>query len=135
MTQDGGTRGNQCASRRKWITAAKNRARLRHAVVVCPNVTGRNKERIAQSKRARASSLAIIKVDSPQQVVARTCMLRAFFVLFAGGVILLPFLVVLFRLRIFAFIESAALCQSFLTIISHWTINTQSRDSNSDSLV
>ena len=30
-----------------------------HAVV-CPNVTGRTEERIAQSKRARAGSLAIV---------------------------------------------------------------------------
>ena len=43
----------------KWIAAEKPRARLRHAVV-CPNVTGRTKERITQSKRARAGSLAIV---------------------------------------------------------------------------
>ena len=47
----------------KWITAAKARAGLRHTVV-CTNVTGRTKERTAQSKRARAGSLAI--VDYPQ---------------------------------------------------------------------
>ena len=59
----------------KWIAAEKVRAGLRHAVVVvCPNVTGRTKDRIAQSKRARAGSLAI--VDKPQ--VARTCILWAF---------------------------------------------------------
>ena len=38
----------------KQITAEKARAGLRHEVV-CSNVTGRIKERIAQSKRARAS--------------------------------------------------------------------------------
>ena len=43
----------------KWIAAEKIRVGLRHAVV-CPNVTGRIKERIAQSKWARAGSLAII---------------------------------------------------------------------------
>ena len=43
----------------KWIAAEKGRARLRHAVV-CPNVTGSTKERIGQSKRARAGSLAIL---------------------------------------------------------------------------
>ena len=43
----------------KWITAEKARAGLRHAFV-CPNVTGRTKERIAQSKRARAGSLALV---------------------------------------------------------------------------
>ena len=56
----------------KWIAAEKTKAGLRHAVV-CPNVTGRTKERIAQSKRARAGSLAL--VNSSQ--VARTCALRA----------------------------------------------------------
>ena len=43
----------------KWIAAEEARAGLGHAVV-CPNVTGRTKERIAQSKRARAGSLALI---------------------------------------------------------------------------
>ena len=57
----------------KWIVAEKAKAGLRHAVV-CPNGTGRTKERIAQSKRTRAGSLAL--VDWPQ--VERTCTLRAF---------------------------------------------------------
>ena len=43
----------------KWIFAEKTKAGLRHAVV-CPNVTGRTKKRIAQSKRARAGSLALV---------------------------------------------------------------------------
>ena len=43
----------------KWIAAEEARAGLRHAVV-CPNVTRRAKERIAQSKRARAGSLAFV---------------------------------------------------------------------------
>ena len=43
----------------KWIAAEKTRAGIRHAVV-SPNVTGRTKERIAQSKRARAGSFAIV---------------------------------------------------------------------------
>ena len=43
----------------KWIAAEEARAGLRHAVV-CPNITGRTKERIAQSKRARAGSLALV---------------------------------------------------------------------------
>ena len=43
----------------KWIVAEKAKAELRHAVV-CPYVTGRTKERIAQSKRARAGSLALV---------------------------------------------------------------------------
>ena len=43
----------------KLITAEKARAGLRHAVV-CPNMAGRTKERIAQSKRARVGSLVIV---------------------------------------------------------------------------
>ena len=42
----------------KWIGAEKTKAGLRYAVA-CPNVTGRTKKRIAQSKRARAGSLAL----------------------------------------------------------------------------
>ena len=57
----------------KWIVAEKAKAGLRHAVL-CPNVTGRTKERIAQSKRARAGSLALVD----QLQVARICILRAF---------------------------------------------------------
>ena len=43
----------------KWIAAEEARAGLRHAVV-CPNVTGRTKKRIAQSKWARAGLLALV---------------------------------------------------------------------------
>ena len=43
----------------KWIAAEEAKAGLRHAVV-CPNVTDRTKERTAQSKRARAGSLAFV---------------------------------------------------------------------------
>ena len=43
----------------KWIVAEKTKAGLRHAVL-CPNVTGRTKERIDQSKRARAGSIALV---------------------------------------------------------------------------
>ena len=42
----------------KWIAAEKAKAGLR--AVVCPNVTGRTKERITQSKRARAGSLTLV---------------------------------------------------------------------------
>ena len=46
---------------RNGLPQGKPRAKvgLRHAVV-CPNVTGRTKKRIAQSKRARAGSLALV---------------------------------------------------------------------------
>ena len=43
----------------KWVVAEKTKAGLRHAVV-CPNVTVRTKKRIAQSKRTRAGSLALV---------------------------------------------------------------------------
>ena len=43
----------------KWIVAEEAKAGLRHAVVR-PNVTGRTKKRIAQIKRARAGSLALV---------------------------------------------------------------------------
>ena len=43
----------------KLIVAEKTKAGLWHAVV-CPNVTGRTKKRIAQSKRARAGSLTLV---------------------------------------------------------------------------
>ena len=43
----------------KSIAAEKVRVGLRHAAV-CPNVTGRTKGRIAQSKRVRAGSIVIV---------------------------------------------------------------------------
>ena len=46
-----------------WIVAEKAKPELRHAMV-CPNVTGRTKERITQSKRARAGSLALALLTS-----------------------------------------------------------------------
>ena len=45
----------------KWIVAEETKAGLRHAVIY-PNVTGRTKKRIAQSKRARAGLLALVIV-------------------------------------------------------------------------
>ena len=58
MAKNGGTRGGtfhgemgRCRESQGWTT--------RHAVV-CPNATGRTKQRIAQSKRARAGSLALV---------------------------------------------------------------------------
>ena len=44
----------------KWIVAEKVKAGLRRHAVVYPNVTGRTKKRIAQSKRTRAGSLALV---------------------------------------------------------------------------
>ena len=58
MAQNGGTKGAEHFMA-KWIAAEKaNKAALRCSVV-CPNVTGKPKERIARSKRARAGSLTL----------------------------------------------------------------------------
>ena len=57
MAQNGGTRAEYFMA--KWIVAEQAKAGLRHAVV-CSNVTGRTKERIAQGKRVRAGSLALV---------------------------------------------------------------------------
>ena len=43
----------------KWIAAEEARVGLRHAAGML-KVTGRTKERIAQSKRTRAGSLALV---------------------------------------------------------------------------
>ena len=58
----------------QWIAAENARIGLRYAVV-CPNVMGKTKERIIQSKRVHTGLLAI--VDYPK--VARICILRTFF--------------------------------------------------------
>ena len=57
MAQNGRTRAEHFVA--KWMVAEEVRAGLRHAVV-CPNVMGRTKDRIAQSKRARIGSLALV---------------------------------------------------------------------------
>ena len=58
IAQNGGTRGGkfQCKMNR---CREKAKAGLRHAVV-CPKGTGRTKEGISQSKRARDGSLALV---------------------------------------------------------------------------
>ncbi|CAN0193916.1 unnamed protein product, partial [Ascophyllum nodosum] len=88
----------------KLIAAEKARPGL-WCAVICPSVTGRAKERIAQSKRARAGSLAII--DQPQ--VTRTYILRADVVLsFSGATFVLFCLVFVFliSLKPRSFVES-----------------------------
>ena len=52
-------KGRNVSWRNRSLHAEKARAGLQHAVI-CPNVTGRIKERIAQSKRARDGSLATV---------------------------------------------------------------------------
>ena len=57
LAQDGGTRGGRFDG--EIGRCREIRAGLRHAVV-CPNVTGRTKERIAQSKCAPVGLLIIV---------------------------------------------------------------------------
>ena len=57
---------DRCRESQGWTTACSS---------IRPNVTRRAKERIAQSKRARAGSLVIVDYSK----VARTCILRGFF--------------------------------------------------------
>ena len=110
----------------KWIAAEKVRAGLQHAVV-CPNVTGRTKESLAQSKRARAGSPAI--ADQPQ--VARTCILQADIVLsFSGATFVLFCFVttvsVLFRLcffLLFYFLGHVAFSEYFFGTITIFSLH------------
>ena len=93
MAQNGRTRGGTFMA--KWIVADKIKAGVLHAVV-CPNVTGRTKKMIAQSKRARASSLALV----PSGRLVCRC----------HGVFLWCFVCfVLLRFRLYAFVEAAPL--------------------------
>ena len=56
MAQNGGIRGGTFHVKMDRCTAEEARAGLQ----LCPNVTGRTKERISQSKRARTGSLALV---------------------------------------------------------------------------
>ena len=98
---------NRCRESQGWTTAC---------TVVCPNVAGRTKERIAQSKRARAGSLALI--DKPQ--VARTCILRVFGLKIDVMIDVFPVKIVLFCFVfvfiLYAFIEAAALRSTLLSL-------------------
>ena len=90
----------------KWITAEEARAGLRHAVV-CPNVTGRTKERIGQSKRARAGSLALDYYSHKwRELVSSGHLVCRCHDVFLHGVI---FVFVLLRFRLRAFVEAATL--------------------------
>ena len=105
----------------KWIAAEKARAGLRHEVV-CPKVTGRTKGRIAQSKRARAGSLAIVD----ESKVARTYFLQANVVLLSfSGVTFVLFCfvttacVLFFRFCFFIFFVSWR-CRFFRVFLYHY---------------
>ena len=95
----------------KWLAAEKARGELRRHAVVCPNVTGRIKERIPQSKRARAGSLAVL--DQPQMALTctpGTCFFADVVSLFFGVTLLVFYLICFVSFMCFcAFIELAAL--------------------------
>ena len=105
MAQNGRTRGgtfhgemDRCRETQGWTTACSG----------MPDRDGKNQEDdiIAQSKRDRAGSLAL--VNQPQ--VARTCILRAFGLQmpwrFFSGV---TFVLFCFVFRLYAFVEAAAI--------------------------
>ena len=89
----------------KWIVAEKVKARIRHAVV-CSNVTGRTKERIAQSKQARADSLALVTSHKWRELVSSGRLVSRCHDVFHWCYVCF----VLLRFRLFyAFVEAAAL--------------------------
>ena len=87
----------------KWIVAEKAMAGLQHAVV-CTNVTGRTKERIAQSKRARAGSRSpLLTSHKWRELVSSGRLLCRCHDVFLWCY----FCFVLLRFRLYAFVEAA----------------------------
>ena len=74
----------------KWIVAEKAKTGLPHAVV-CPNVTGRIKERVAQSKRARAGLLAILTSHKWRGLVSSGRLVYMCHVVFVWGYVCFVF--------------------------------------------
>ena len=87
----------------KWIVAGKTKAGLRHAVV-CPNVTGRTKERIAQSKRARAGSLALLTSHKWRELVSSGRLVCKCHDVFLWCYVCFMLLLLCFVFRLYAFI-------------------------------
>ena len=88
----------------KWIAADEARAGLRHAVV-CPNVMGRTKERIAQ-----ASGLVLVRSPLLTDHKWRNLVSSGRLVCRCHDVFLWCYLCfVLLRFRLYAFVEAAAL--------------------------
>ena len=107
MAQNGRTRGGTFHG--KMDRCSKTKAGLRHAVV-CPNVTGRTKERIAQSKRARAGSLALLTGHKWRKLVPSGRLVCRCHDVFLWCYVCF----VLLRSRLHAFVEAAALRSIFL---------------------
>ena len=114
MVQDRGTRGGTFFMA-KWIATEKARAGLRHAVVR-PNVTEMTKEMIAQSKRARAGSLAIVDLSTSG---ANLYPPGVFCVLFAYYIIII--------IIIFINVTLARSLESVVTECKEHTIHTQTQ--------
>ena len=88
----------------KWIAAEKVKARLRHAVV-CPNVTGKTKKRIAQSKRLVLVRSPLLTSHKWRELVPSGCLVCRFHDVFLWRYVCF----VLLRFRLYAFVEAAAL--------------------------
>ena len=111
LAQDGGTRGgtfhgemDRCRESHGWTTACSS---------ICPNVTRRAKERIAQSKRARAGSLAIVdKLKAARTLYPPGIWFADIDVMSFSGVTL--FVLYVSFSRLFVFTEEAAALRSIV---------------------
>ena len=93
----------------KWIVAEKTKAGLRHAVV-SPNVTGRTKERIAQSKRAhRTLCSPLLTSHKWRELVPYGSLVCRCHDVFLWCYVWLDFALLCFAFRLYAFVEAAAL--------------------------
>ena len=90
----------------KWIVAEKTKAGLRHAVV-CPNVTGRTKKRIAQSKWLVLVCSTLLTSHKWRELVSSGRFVCRCHGVFLSQVLYVCF--VLLRFRLDAFVEAAAL--------------------------
>ena len=88
----------------KWIAAEKAKARLRHAVV-CPNVTGKTKKRIAQSKRLVLVRSPVLTSHKWRELVPSGCLVCRCHDVFLWRYVCF----VLLRFRLYAFVGAAAL--------------------------
>ena len=88
----------------KWIAAEKAKAGLRHAVI-CPNVTGRTEERIAQSKRARAVRSPLLTSHKWRELVPSERLVCRCHYVFLWCYVCFALL----RFRLYGFVEAAGL--------------------------
>ena len=88
----------------KWIAAEEARAGLRHAVV-CPNVTGRTKERIAQASGLVLARPPLLTSHKWRELVSSACLVCGCHDVFLWCYVCF----VLLCFRFHAFVEAAAL--------------------------